>query len=360
MKKIFPYLEFDDQILISKKRKFKIMSLNDAHISILMQIIISNQIAYYSCLTIVNLGFVTNILNIVICSRKSMHANTMGYYNILMSLFNILSFVCAYLLFFPVSAGLKDLLLESYYNCILVTYFTRVFIQMSSWLNVMVSIDRAICISFPHRFKFLTEKKFISCILIFLFVIICGLNVPNLFFKLGTQIIFISNETSNNTICGSSNDIILLKYTIIIVMRIVIPILLTVFLNIVLIHKLFVSRSSLNITRSLKKDYQFALTVIMLNFAYILTETPFLWGTINIYLFNNEEINKEESLEALTNAKLIFICTFMLSTYMFGSVFFVNLFFNKIFQKEIRSFFFRTVIGQGDILRENGKIDLLP
>ena len=317
------------------------MSPIDGHIFILKQTLISNQITYYTCLTIVNLGFITNILNIVICSRKRMHVNTMGFYNILMSIFNILSFVCAYLLFFPVSAGLKDLLLESYYSCILVTYSTRVFIQMSSWLNVMVSMDRAILISFPRKFKFLKEKKFISCIVLVLFVIICGLNVPNLFFKLGSQITFISNETSNHTICGSSNDIVLLKYTIIIVMRIVVPIVLTVILNIILIRKLFVSRHSLNITRSLKKDYQFALTIVILNFAYMLTETPFMWGTINMYLSNNEEINKAVSLEVLTTAKLIFICTFMLSTYMFGSVFFVNLFFNKIFQKEIRSILFR-------------------
>ena len=225
------------------------MSISEDQSFILTLNGISNKISYYTCMTVVNIGFVSNFLNILICSRKSLQKNTMGLYNIIISIFNILSFMSAYLQFFTVSVGNKDLQLESYYSCILITYFTRVVIQMSSWLNVMVSLDRTICISYPNKFVFLKNKMNISLIVIGLLAIILCLNVPNLFFRLGNQTTFIANVTNNHTICGAKSEVVLLKYLMIVVMRIVIPIILTAILNVVLISKLFKSRKNINLSR---------------------------------------------------------------------------------------------------------------
>ena len=324
------------------------MSLAEESVFILNLNKISNDIVYYTCITIVNIGFASNILNILICSRKSMQTNTMGYYNILMSIFNILSFVSAYLLFFPVTIGKKDILLDSYISCIIVTYLPRVFIQMSSWLNVMVSLDRTMCISYPKKFKFLSNKIIISWAVVAIFILICCLNIPNVFFRIGNQTTFIANVTSNRTICGASDEIVLLKYTMIVVMRIILPIILTIILNIILIYKLMQSRRRTDMKRTLKKEYHFAFTIIMLNFAFIITEAPFIFGTMFMYFSKNEELNSLVSLKLVATAKLSFVSTFMFSTYMFGSLFFVNLAFNSIFQKEIRKIFFGVEVGPMD------------
>ena len=319
---------------------FSTMSLQEIDYALYLTTVY-NTIVYYTCLTVVNIGFASNILNILICLRKNIQKTTMGLYNIFMSVSNIMSFMFAYVLYFPESIGASDIILASYYSCILISFCARVFIQMSSWLNVMVSVDRTICISYPNKFNFIKDKKIITWIVLALFLLMCGLNVPNLYFSIGTQTIFISNETSNQTICGATYEIVLVKYTIIILMRVVLPIVLTVLSNVILIYKLFKSRKNLNITKSLNKDYQFAFTIIMLNFFFIITELPFVLGTMYMFVSNNEDLNYTISLIYFEQAKLVFISTFMFSTYMLGSIFFVNLIFNKIIQKEIKHIFFR-------------------
>ena len=307
--------------------------------------LLTNNVAFYSYMIIINISIASNLLNIAVCTRKRLQVNMMGFYNIVMSLSNILWFVCAYLLYFPASIGAKDLAQYTTFSCFIIGYSTRVCAQMSSCINVMITMDRAICITFPLKFKFLSNKKLISSFLLALLVILCVINVPNLFYKLGNQTTVIANKTSNLTICGASHDIILSKYIIIIVMRDMVPITLTTTLDIVLIRKIFESRRSSHITKSLRKEYQFALTVVIMNCFLTLTETPYIWGRINMYLSNSEQINGVVTLLSRASAKLIFMITFMLATYMCGSLFFVNLCFNKIFQKEIRLLFgFATAI----------------
>ena len=316
------------------------MSLHDEQMSIQDLNTTSNKVIYYSCLIIINVGFVANILNISICLRKRIKSEMMGYYNILISFFNILSLICAYMLFFPASAGFKDLLLISNVNCVLIGYTTRVFVQMSSWLHVIVSLDRTICISFPNRFAFMTNKTKISCFVLVFFIAILGLNSPLLDYHLGGQSTFIYNVTSNRTICGSTDNIILAKYATVVVMRIVVPIMLAFGCNSILIYKLFKSRSNLKLAKSMKKDYQFTFTIVMLNVAFLLTESPFIYGNINMYLSHIEELAGLVSMREIATAKLYFVATFMFSTYMFVSIFFVNVFFNSIFKREIYVIFF--------------------
>ena len=315
------------------------MSLEEDEAYVSELSMVRNNIVYYNCLTIMNIGFASNILNILICLRKSIQKNTMGLYNILMSTFNILSFMFAYLLFFPESIGKEDLVTSSYYSCILISFFSRVFIQMSSWVNVMVSVDRTIFISYPNKFNFLKNKKIIIWIVFGIFLLMCGVNVPNFFFVLATQKTYMTNFTGNHTICGATDEIALAKYTFIILMRIIFPIFLTALSSVIMIYKIFKSRKNLKITRSLYKDYQFAFTIVLLNLAYIITESPFIWGTIYMYISDSEDIKNSANLRKFELAKLLFVSTFMFSTYMLGSLFFVNLFFNKIFQKEIKHIF---------------------
>ena len=293
---------------------------------------ISKRIVYYSCLTIVNIGFATNCLNIFICINKSIQKSTMGFYNILISTFNILGFICGYLLFYPVASGKTDLLVESYFGCILISYFTRVFIQMTSWLNVMLSCDRAVCIAFPYRFKFINNKTILACIVLVLFIIILAVNVPNLLFKVYINSTYstIANDTINTTICSSTNIVVFIRDTIIVNMRVVIPMILQFILSIILIVSILKLRKNANMTRSLRKDYQFAFTILMLNITFLITETPLMLSIINFYLID------KNNATSMAMANLFYYCGQIFSTYMLGSIFFVNILFNRIFKKELK------------------------
>ena len=264
----------------------------------------------------------------------------MGFYNILMSTFNILSLIFIYLYFFPPSAGQQDLLLNSNFSCTSITYLLRIFTQVPSWINVMVSGDITISILFPNKFKYLKQKKVISLIVACLFVAISIFNAPNLLFKIGNQIVLLSNETfearSNNTICGSNKEILFVRYITIILLRLVFPIILAFISNAILITKLFRSRKNIHSKTSLKKEYQFALTIVMLNFAFIVTETPYIWGAVHMLIDQVKELDVVISLSTIAQTKMDYNSSFMFSTITYGSLFFVNAIFNRIFRKEIR------------------------
>ena len=59
------------------------------------------------------LGFISNILNIMISSRKKMLESTVGYYYIFISTFNILVMITAWINSFPSAAGFTNWMLIS-------------------------------------------------------------------------------------------------------------------------------------------------------------------------------------------------------------------------------------------------------
>ena len=87
-------------------------------------------------------GIVSNFLNILICLRKELRNGILGYYNFLMSIFNILTFVTILFFYFPITIGLKSVANLSDISCAILTYSTRVLIQMSIWINVGVNPPR--------------------------------------------------------------------------------------------------------------------------------------------------------------------------------------------------------------------------
>ena len=137
-------------------------------------------VEYYICVIVCSIGFATNTLNIVVSTRKKLLKNTMGFYNISMSIFNILTLVTVgYLDFFTQSIGQTPLILRSNLNCILISYVMRVISQMSSWLNVMVTTDRMLCV-FPflsNRFKFIKNKQILAGIATCLFLLLSLIHI---------------------------------------------------------------------------------------------------------------------------------------------------------------------------------------
>jgi hypothetical protein len=70
---------------------------------------------FYSLIIVCTFGLFTNILNILLSLRKEIQKTTMGYYNIIMSIFNILTLATRMLFIFP-TIGETGIILTS--NCI--------------------------------------------------------------------------------------------------------------------------------------------------------------------------------------------------------------------------------------------------
>ena len=135
-----------------------LLPLNDTRIKLL----------YYSCLTIIPLGITLNIISSIIFTRKRFDKTTMGYYNIVISMFNNILAAFGMVTYFSQSIG-KDLTLTSDFSCLFLSFCMRLFTQMSTWMNVLVTVDRMISITYPNKFPFLKNKYKLSYPCLYLF-----------------------------------------------------------------------------------------------------------------------------------------------------------------------------------------------
>ena len=295
---------------------------------------------FYSCSIVLNTFILANIVNILICLRSRIVKEMIGFYNIIISVFNILTLVLGSLIVYPITLNFQDLVEISNFSCITITYFSRVSVQMCSWLYVFLSLDRYLCVAYNEKFKFLlNNKKKLSYILTGLFLVILLINVPNLFFKLTNVSSFDTqtNQTKSYVLCTASSSIILVRNFIVILFRIVLPLILQIILSILLICKLFKSRQlvGMNLNRDMNKEYRFTRIIIWINICFIITETPFMITTLyfGILGVKPEYPLSENASNSLAISTLIFLVATIFGTYMFGSLFFVNVFTNHIFKR---------------------------
>ena len=108
-------------------------------------------IEFYGSIVIGSIGFLTNSLNLTVSLRENVRKTKMGFYVTFVSIFNILAIIVNILDFFPQSIGQQQIILVSTYTCALVQYFSRVLLQISQWLNVLISFDRLSLLEYRAR-----------------------------------------------------------------------------------------------------------------------------------------------------------------------------------------------------------------
>jgi len=183
----------------------------------------TNDLSYYCGTIIGSIGILTNLMNIKVSRSKEIQRTTMGFFNVRQSIFNILTIVfVAFILSFPQTIGSKVIVLTSDGACKVIPYLTRIMSQMSSWLLVMASFDRMFMLmsynsrnnaSDPQEIK---NTSKLSLKINALFLLICLINIPNLFFSLKIQT---ANETTTTnyktlsqvTLCTSSPLVVLMR-----------------------------------------------------------------------------------------------------------------------------------------------------
>jgi hypothetical protein len=295
---------------------------------------ISNRIIFYGTALITTFSIVSNLLNIAICLRKELRTSLLGYYNILMSTFNILAFVVTLFFDFPQTIGLKNVANSSNISCATLSFALRVVIQMSIWINVGVTIDRYLCVSFPSEFKFRNDRKKLSWIFFGVFVVLLLLNIPNLFFKI--------NQNADSLVCSSTNSlIILIRNMEISIFRAVLPAFLHIVLSAILIKDLFKTRRSVQANQDDRRERRFTRIVIALNVLFCLTEIPLSIMTIYLGIIGDNLLYPlpQNTAYSLGVAMICYQITVLISGFNFNSLLVVNLMFNKIFQKELRKIF---------------------
>jgi hypothetical protein len=297
---------------------------------------ILDQLVFYACIVGIDISVLGNIINILIFLRKSIRKEIISFYNIMISIWNILTLLLGFIAYFPASIHTQDFLLKSDFACATISFLLRVCTHMASWLYVCLTIDKYLCVAFNNKLAYIfNDRKKLSFIILGLLSVICLINVPNFFFRL-------SLNTKSDLECMSTPLLFAIRNLTTIFFRTVLPISLQIVFSCLLLHKLFkVRRSVVTNHSSMIKEYKFARIILWLNLIFIITETPFLLMTVYISVFNVMPVARlnADSSRDLAITMVIYYATLICSMYMFGSLFFVNLFTNNLFRKEIRKMF---------------------
>ena len=308
---------------LTDDQKFTIY-MNDIRIKLL----------YYSNLTILPVGIILNTVSSFIFLRKKFSNTTMGFYNIIMALVNNALIILGMIAYFSQALG-NDYLLISNFSCLFLSYNLRLFSQMSSWLNVFITVDRMVSITYPNKYPFLKNKTKLTLLILMMFALLGVLNIPNLFYKVDTVISYNSatNKTTITKYCTSSELVVRARDTIILVFRMALPIILMVFMNIYLILKLLKVRGKFKSKRDLTKEYYFALSIFGMNVLYVISLTP---NFVSVIYLNTIQYDQTAVVgtKKFAVAQFFFAVSVVISTYNIFLVFFVNLAFNKIFRLE--------------------------
>lgn len=138
---------------------------------------ISTLIWVYTSPILLLTGTVTNTLSICVLQRKALTKQTTTFY------LTVLSFIHLFVLYFGLgTAWLKrafdfDIRLQSDCLCQFVTFVVNVFLNMSVWTLVAVTIDRCIIVCLPHHSQTLCRLKHAKCTVAAIFASVALANI---------------------------------------------------------------------------------------------------------------------------------------------------------------------------------------
>ena len=297
---------------------------------------IKKSLVFYSTLVVLNAGFILNIGTILVFARKKFNKNPTAIYNVLIAFTGNICILILYFSFFPQAYG-SSLSDYSDSSCKCISYVSRVFPQMISWLHVMLALNRMVSVLSPAMHLRVKKAKFILISAIGVFICLLALNVENLWFSITLQW-NVSKNLSLVQECTSDFISNAVRDMIDILMRTLLPILLMVVANIVLIVSLFKQKQHLNLNRPLTKEIDFSMTVLAKNMLFIVFMTPQAVSVIYKYYIDYNMIKQmpNTSPRFVVLISLANTCCNVLATYTVCSTFPANLVFNKLFRQEIR------------------------
>lgn len=195
------------------------------------------------------------------------------------------------------------------------------------FVHLIITIDRYLAIKNINKIFFLFKnKKNLLIIFIGLFVISILLTIPSLYNELESINDYYREKILIIGICMYEFEQRLIFIIFYSLFR-CLPILLMFFMNISLTNELIRSKLKLNKTRSLRREYKFAVTLIFVNSILFISSLPIFF--VFIYMI------------FIYDLKTLLIVRFCSFPYIFFESFhfFYHLFFNELFRKELKNIF---------------------
>jgi hypothetical protein len=191
----------------------------------------------------------------------------------------------------------------------------------------MISFDRIFSTLFKTKYKFLSGKKYLWVCVLLILTILFASSFINLSFHLLAIPVSYNNSINFTHICIPSRELSFLISMSGFIIRVVIPFLLMLVFNCILIFKLFWQKRQTN--RLSKREYIFAVTIIVMNNEFLLFNTPISVQQIYEYL-TTATTEEQRAIISLTQKIAGF---FLYSYYAFTFLFYLK--FNIIFRREL-------------------------
>jgi hypothetical protein len=302
-------------------------------------------IGFYGSIFIGSIGFLTNSLNLTVSLRENVRKTKMGFYVTFISIFNILAITVNILDFFPQSIGKQEFVLISTYVCATIKYFSRVLLQISQWLNVLISFDRLSLLKYRARQdQRPLNKKRLLLVVLGLVGIICVINVTNLFYYLDYTKINENNMASNNATefvkaeCKSNKIVDWIRDVVHILSRSVLPTIAQIIINGKIILKLIKMRNEMTNTQSMEREKKYAFVIVFYTLINILAEAIFAPSTIMLNIYSGSDNNFiQDSSEESAIWALAYFCSRLFGVFIICDIsLFLNLSTNKKFRNETK------------------------
>ena len=294
---------------------------------------IDTGISFYFLAILTPVGVICNTLSTVVLMRPNMNKTNMGF------LFSILATLDTITLLYYTLVGKATLFgfTANFDPCGMSGYIRRTLFNLCSWLQVTISLERFINVFYANRYKFFHSKKFYTLVMLGFTVLILVTNVTLLISSQVTRTTFnnATNKTVTTTSCFSTPDMSLASSFISILMRIYIPLVIMVVLNVLIIRKMFMSRNKVQTSKTVKsnsKEYRFTIMTCLLDIIFWIFYAPVsVWLTAsivnNFYPFINS--SNSVSIGLFTSLSQTFAAGYH------GIFFFTNIGLNKLFRKEL-------------------------
>lgn len=284
-----------------------------------------------------SLGIPLNLVSMFIFFRLMRNKTNMGFLGIIQCITDLL-ILSVFSVLYRSNAYLfqTNWINLSNASCKLLSFLRRFMVHMSSWMRVIITLDRFVFILFGYRnhFRHMKSKTFLTIFILIVFFFLAVFDIPNLFFYLNIK-----------STCTADYSIIVLSDMTSILFRTYLPFAIMLVLNISMmltIAKVKRSRGIWNDSVS-RREYKFTIAVIVFDVSFFFYNFPqsiyFIFNDINLYsgAFADPLFNAKYNVVYMVVSNLSFLEQ-SLSFFMFFG-------FNKVFRNELLSLFKRKRIG---------------
>lgn len=291
---------------------------------------------FYFSAAILPFGMIFNGLSSLIFNRQRLNKTTMGFLYGHLTVIDSISLLTGLVLVQFLPSLNINVMFESNVVCKLGQFTLRVVQNLSSWIQVLISLDRYLNVCHPNRFLAMRKRKTLALIMLGTTLFVLAINVENLFFYVTRRQVFVVDLNTTFVVkrCTADPAITFASDLITAFMRTWIPFCVMAFFSWRTTRQLWLSKKRILRTDSLKRERQFSLTVMLFNVLFFSFNAPVSISLIltNVYKYF-PALTTPEAIQALELFKSI---SFSFSYFYQSITFFVNFLFNKIFRQEVQ------------------------